>query len=144
MAYSVADVEALFALPFNDLLFKAHGLHRQHFDPNAVQVSTLLSIKTGGCSEDCSYCSQSARYHTGIDNEGLMPLGDVLAVPLYDQEGILYADRDLGEITRSRFELIADLDNPAHAPNMYSTPYVVKAILMDGCRRSAARPPGRE
>ena len=79
MAYCVADVEALFALPFNDLLFKAHSLHRQHFDPNAVQVSTLLSIKTGGCSEDCSYCSQSARYHTGIDNEGLMPLDDVLA-----------------------------------------------------------------
>ena len=79
MAYCVADVEALFALPFNDLLFKAHSLHRQHFDPNAVQVSTLLSIKTGGCSEDCSYCSQSARYHTGIDNEGLMPLDEVLA-----------------------------------------------------------------
>jgi len=79
MAYRVADVEALFALPFNDLLFKAHSAHRQHFDPNAVQVSTLLSIKTGGCSEDCGYCSQSARYHTGIDNEGLMPLDEVLA-----------------------------------------------------------------
>jgi biotin synthase len=79
MAYRVADVEALFALPFNDLLFQAHSAHRQHFDPNAVQVSTLLSIKTGGCSEDCGYCSQSARYHTGIDNEGLMPLDEVLA-----------------------------------------------------------------
>jgi biotin synthase len=79
MAYRVADVEALFALPFNDLLFKAHSAHRQHFDPNAVQVSTLLSIKTGGCSEDCGYCSQSARYRTGIDNEGLMPLDEVLA-----------------------------------------------------------------
>ena len=74
-----AYVEALFALPFNDLLFQAHSLHRQHFDPNAVQVSTLLSIKTGNCSEDCSYCSQSARYRTGVENEALMPLNEVLA-----------------------------------------------------------------
>jgi len=79
MMYRQADVEALFALPFNDLLFQAHSLHRQHFDPNAVQVSTLLSIKTGNCSEDCSYCSQSARYRTGVENEALMPLNEVLA-----------------------------------------------------------------
>ena len=79
MSYRVTDVEALFALPFNDLLFQAHSVHRQNFDPNAVQVSTLLSIKTGGCSEDCGYCSQSARYHTGVSNDGLMPLDEVLA-----------------------------------------------------------------
>jgi biotin synthase len=79
MTNRLADVEALFVLPFNDLLFQAHSLHRQHFDPNAVQVSTLLSIKTGNCSEDCSYCSQSARYQTGIENEALMPLSEVLA-----------------------------------------------------------------
>lgn len=79
MTYRLADVETLFALPFNDLLFRAHSLHRQHFDPNAVQVSTLLSIKTGNCSEDCSYCSQSARYNTGIENEALMPLHEVVA-----------------------------------------------------------------
>jgi len=79
MTYRLADVEALFALPFNDLLFQAHSRHRQHFDPNAVQVSTLLSIKTGNCSEDCSYCSQSARYKTGVENEALMPLHDVVA-----------------------------------------------------------------
>jgi len=79
MMYRQADVEELFALPFNDLLFQAHSLHRQHFDPNAVQVSTLLSIKTGNCSEDCSYCSQSARYRTGVENEALMPLNEVLA-----------------------------------------------------------------
>ena len=76
--YRQADVEALFALPFNDLLFKAHSTHRAHFDPNAVQVSTLLSIKTGGCSEDCGYCSQSARYHTGLENQDLRPLDEVL------------------------------------------------------------------
>jgi biotin synthase len=79
MNYRVVDVEALFALPFNDLLYQAHNIHRQYFDPNAVQVSTLLSIKTGGCSEDCGYCSQSARYHTGVDSEALMPLNEVLA-----------------------------------------------------------------
>jgi biotin synthase len=79
MSYRVTDVEALFALPFNDLLFQAHSVHRQNFDPNTVQVSTLLSIKTGGCSEDCGYCSQSARYHTGIGNDSLMPLDQVLA-----------------------------------------------------------------
>jgi len=77
-AWRVADVEALFALPFNDLLFRAQQVHREHFDPNAVQRSTLLSIKTGGCSEDCGYCSQSARYDTGLERERLMPLDEVL------------------------------------------------------------------
>jgi biotin synthase len=79
MAIRTAEVEALFALPFNDLLFRAHSVHRAHFDPNAVQVSTLLSIKTGGCSEDCGYCSQSARYQTGVDNDTLMPLQEVVS-----------------------------------------------------------------
>lgn len=73
-----AEVEALFALPFNDLLFQAHTLHRAHFDPNAVQVSTLLSIKTGACPEDCAYCPQSARYDTGVEREALLPLAQVL------------------------------------------------------------------
>src|SRR5438270_11118954 len=69
---------ALYALPFNDLLFRAHTVHREHFDPNRVQRSTLLSIKTGGCPEDCGYCPQAARYHTGVGNEPLMALDDVL------------------------------------------------------------------
>jgi biotin synthase len=73
------DVLRLFELPFNDLLFEAHRLHRAHFDPNAVQVSTLLSIKTGACSEDCAYCSQSARYRTDVKAQPLMSLDDVLA-----------------------------------------------------------------
>lgn len=76
--WTVAEVEALFALPFNDLLFRAQQVHREHFDPNAVQRSTLLSIKTGGCSEDCGYCSQSARYDTGLEKETLLPLSEVL------------------------------------------------------------------
>ena len=76
-AWSLDEVEALYALPFNDLLFQAQTVHRQHFDPNSVQLSTLLSIKTGGCSEDCGYCSQSARHDTGLEREKLL---DVPAV----------------------------------------------------------------
>lgn len=77
--WSAAQIEALFALPFSDLIHQAQTVHRQHFDPNAVQVSTLLSIKTGGCSEDCGYCPQSARYSTGVENEELMQLEEVLS-----------------------------------------------------------------
>lgn len=77
--WRAAEVEALFALPFNDLLYRAHSVHRANFDPNAVQRSTLLSIKTGNCSEDCGYCSQSARYATDLDKQTLLDLEEVLA-----------------------------------------------------------------
>ena len=73
-----AQALALFALPFNDLLFRAHTVHRENFDPNEVQRSTLLSIKTGGCPEDCGYCPQAARYHTGVENQALLPLEEVV------------------------------------------------------------------
>jgi len=76
--YSRAEVLALFALPFNDLLDRAHAVHTAHHDANAVQISTLLSIKTGGCPEDCAYCPQAARYHTGVKAEKLMSLDAVL------------------------------------------------------------------
>lgn len=76
--WTLAEIEALFALPFNDLLFKAHTVHRQHFDVNEVQISTLLSIKTGGCSEDCSYCPQSARYDTDLKAQKLMAVNEVV------------------------------------------------------------------
>ncbi len=76
--YSRDEVVRLFALPFNDLLDRAHRTHRAHHDANAVQVSTLLSIKTGGCPEDCGYCPQAARYHTGVKAEKLMSLDAVL------------------------------------------------------------------
>ena len=72
------EVEALFALPFNDLLFRAQSIHRRYFDPNQVQVSTLLSIKTGACPEDCAYCPQSTRYDTGLEVEKLMEVEKVL------------------------------------------------------------------
>ena len=69
----------LYALPLNDLLFEAHTIHREHFDPNRVQRSTLLSIKTGGCPEDCGYCPQAARYHTGVENQELLALDEVVS-----------------------------------------------------------------
>jgi biotin synthase len=76
--WSRQEVEALFAQPFNDLLFQAQTMHRQYFDPNQVQVSTLLSIKTGACPEDCAYCPQSTRYDTGLEAEALMQVEEVL------------------------------------------------------------------
>ncbi|MFN7835440.1 MAG: biotin synthase BioB [Burkholderiaceae bacterium] len=78
-AWSATQVLALYEQPFNDLLFQAQQVHRRHFDANTVQLSTLLSIKTGGCPEDCGYCPQAARYDTGVQSQKLMPLADVLA-----------------------------------------------------------------
>lgn len=77
--WQLEEVQALFETPFNDLIFKAQSTHRQHFDPNEIQISSLLSIKTGSCSEDCGYCPQSARYDSGLTPEALMPLEQVLA-----------------------------------------------------------------
>ena len=77
--WSLDEVRALFALPFADLLFHAQSVHRRYFDPNRVQISTLLSIKTGACPEDCAYCPQSVRYDTGLEREELMAVEDVVA-----------------------------------------------------------------
>jgi biotin synthase len=77
-AGAIEAVEAMFASPFSDLLLRAQQVHRQHHAPNAVQLSTLLSIKTGGCPEDCGYCPQAARYHTGVANEALLDVGKVV------------------------------------------------------------------
>jgi biotin synthase len=76
--WSIAEIEALFALPFNDLLFRAATIHRDNFDPNRVQISRLLSIKTGKCPEDCKYCPQSAHYATEVEPEGLLEVDVVL------------------------------------------------------------------
>jgi biotin synthase len=76
--WSRAEVQALFDMPFNDLLFQAQTAHRQHFDPNAVQVSTLLSITTGGCPEDCKYCPQSVHHDTELEPERLMDVDEVV------------------------------------------------------------------
>jgi biotin synthase len=77
-AWPVDAVAALFDLPFNDLLFRAQQIHRQHFDPTEVELATLLSIKTGGCPEDCGYCPQAARYDTGVTAQKMLPLETVL------------------------------------------------------------------
>jgi biotin synthase len=105
------EVAALFELPLNDLLFAAQWVHRQHFDPNAVQVSTLLSIKTGRCPEDCAYCPQSVRFDTGLEFQDLMPLEEVEAAARKAREagatrfcmGAAYRrpkDRDLDHIVK--------------------------------------------
>jgi biotin synthase len=75
----IRDLSALFALPFPELMFRAQSIHRAHFDPTQVQISTLLSIKTGGCPEDCGYCSQSSKYDTGVKATKLMDIESVLA-----------------------------------------------------------------
>jgi biotin synthase len=77
--WTVKQVENLFAMPFMDLLYEAQTAHRKHFDANEVQLSTLLSIKTGGCEEDCGYCSQSSKHDTGVKATKLLPLEEVLA-----------------------------------------------------------------
>jgi biotin synthase len=80
--WPVAAIEALLVMPFMDLMFRAQTVHRENFDANTVQLSTLLSIKTGGCPEDCGYCPQAARYHTGVDNQDLLPLDEVVAAAI--------------------------------------------------------------
>lgn len=77
--WELPEIITLFNLPFNDLVFKAQSVHREHFDPNEVQISTLLSIKTGGCPEDCGYCPQSAHFDSGVKADKLMDIGLVVA-----------------------------------------------------------------
>jgi len=76
--WTADDALALIGLPFNDLLHRAQSVHRAHFDPNRIEIATLVSIKTGGCPEDCAYCPQSAHYDTGVAREGLMELKAVM------------------------------------------------------------------
>ena len=77
--WTIQEVEALLSQPFHELLYQAQSVHRQHFDPNMIQVSSLLSIETGACAEDCGYCSQSAKNATGLEREKLLPLDEVIA-----------------------------------------------------------------
>ena len=111
--WTLAEVNALFALPFNDLLFKAQCIHREHFDPNEVQVSTLLSIKTGACPEDCKYCPQSARYSTGLEKEQLLEV-----------EKVLKRAREAKEIGSTRFCMGAAWRNPRDR----DMPYIIEMI----------------
>ncbi|MBA2660627.1 MAG: biotin synthase BioB [Nitrosospira sp.] len=77
--WDVSRIEALLDLPFNDLIHHAQSVHRQYHDANIVQLSTLISVKTGGCPEDCGYCPQAARYHTNVENQGMLSLDEVVA-----------------------------------------------------------------
>ncbi|VAW82011.1 Biotin synthase [hydrothermal vent metagenome] len=81
------EIQALFELPFNDLMYRAQQVHRQHFDPNEVQVSTLLSIKTGGCPEDCGYCPQSVHHETAVEPEKLMDVDVVVEAARAAKQG---------------------------------------------------------
>src|SRR5688572_1008068 len=76
--WNVHRIEALLDLPFSDLIHRAQSVHREYHDPNAVQLSTLISVKTGGCSEDCGYCPQAARYHTSVENQDMLSLEEVV------------------------------------------------------------------
>jgi len=122
--WTIEEVNKLFALPFNDLMFKAQVAHREHFNPNEVQVSTLLSIKTGACPEDCKYCSQSARYKTDIDKERLMEV-----------EKVLEAAQKAKEQGSTRFCMGAAWRNPKERDMPYVTEMVkgVKAMGLETC-----------
>ena len=111
--WSKAEVEALFAMPFNDLLFNAQVVHRQHFNPNEVQVSTLLSIKTGACPEDCKYCPQSARYDTGLEKERLLEI-----------EKVIQRAKEAKQVGSTRFCMGAAWRNPRDR----DMPYILKMV----------------
>lgn len=122
--WTLKEVNALFALPFNDLLFKAQSVHRQHFDPNEVQVSTLLSIKTGACPEDCKYCPQSARYDTGLEKERLLEI-----------EKVIQRAREAKAVGSTRFCMGAAWRNPRDRDMPYIIDMIkqVKGLQMETC-----------
>ena len=122
--WSREEILCLFARPFNDLLFDAQSLHRQHFDPNAVQVSSLLSVKTGACSEDCGYCPQSAHNESDIERERLLPLDEVIQAA--------QAAKDKGA---TRFCMGAAWRNPTdkNLQRVVSMITAVKALNMETC-----------
>lgn len=122
--YSLTEAKAVYSQPFNDLLFKAHSLHRQSFNPNEVQVSTLLSIKTGSCPEDCAYCPQSGHYQTDIEKEKLLPI-----------ESIMLAAKQAKEAGATRFCMGAAWRSPpAKAmPALKEAVTNIKAMGMETC-----------
>ena len=122
--WSRAEVEALFALPFTELLHRAGSAHRLHFDPSEVQVSTLLSVKTGGCPEDCGYCPQAARYHTGVE-----------ATKLMDTEAVVARARQARDAGASRFCMGAAWRSPKDRdiPKVAAMIREVKALGLETC-----------
>ncbi|WP_372528064.1 biotin synthase BioB [Piscinibacter sp.] len=118
------DVEALFALPFNELLFKAQNIHREHFDPAEVQLSTLLSIKTGGCPENCGYCPQSAHFETGVE-----------ATPLMQPDAVLAAAQRAKDAGATRFCMGAAWRGPKDRdiPRVAELVSAVKSLGLETC-----------
>jgi biotin synthase len=122
--WTIEEVNALFEQPFSDLMFQAQTVHRQNFDPNQVQVSTLLSIKTGACPEDCKYCPQSARYDTGLEKERLMEV-----------EKVILRAQEAKEAGSTRFCMGAAWRNPRDRDMPYVTEMVkeVKKLGLETC-----------
>jgi biotin synthase len=122
--WTIEEVNALFEMPFNDLMFQSQTIHRQNFDPNQVQVSTLLSIKTGACPEDCKYCPQSARYDTGLEKERLMEV-----------EKVILRAQEAKQAGSSRFCMGAAWRNPRDRDMPYVTEMVkeVKKLGLETC-----------
>jgi len=122
--WTLQEARSLLELPFNDLMFRAQSVHRKHFDPNEVQISTLLSIKTGACPEDCKYCPQSGHYNTGLEKEKLLALETVVAEAR--------AARDKGA---SRFCMGAAWRSPAAKDMPYVLDMVrqVKSLGLETC-----------
>lgn len=122
--WTLEEARALLGMPFNDLLFRAQSVHRQHFDPNEVQVSTLLSIKTGACPEDCKYCPQSGHYNTGLEKEKLLEVQKVIAEA-----------RNAKEKGASRFCMGAAWRSPTEKDLPYVLDMVreVKALGLETC-----------
>src|ERR1044072_5618288 len=118
------EVSALFTLPFPELIFRAAAVHRENFDPAEVQISTLLSIKTGGCPEDCSYCPQSAKFDTGVKAEKLM-----------DKDAIVAAAQRAKALGASRFCMGAAWRSPKERDMEKMTDIIssVKALGMETC-----------
>jgi biotin synthase len=123
--WTLDEATVIFELPFNELLFQAHTVHRQHFDPNAVQVSTLLSIKTGGCPEDCKYCPQSVHYDTALEPERLL-----------DIDAVVTAARAAKQAGASRFCLGAAWRNP-RGKNFERVLEMVKRVREEGLETCA-------
>ena len=124
MSWTIDKVKVLFNKPLLDLLYDAQKVHRQHFDPLEIQMSTLLSVKTGGCPEDCKYCSQSARYKTGLRAEKLLQV-----------EKVLQSARTAKEAGSSRFCMGAAWSNPHERDMPYLEEMVrgVKALGLETC-----------
>jgi len=132
--WSVVDVKALLDMPFNDLIFRAQSVHREYHDANGVQLSTLISVKTGGCPEDCGYCPQAARYHTNVENQAMLSTDEVVTAAI--------AAKEKGA---SRFCMGAAWRGPKQRDIEKMTEMVraVKALGMETCTTLGMLKPGQ-